>query len=316
MSKVVVDLYGSDLGHEEVLKGCYQALDKKLDLNIIVVGNENEIKELIDSRYKDRIDILHAKDKITCNDNPTTAILLKRNSSMIVGLKYLKEHNDINTFVSAGSSAALITCSFLLLEKNNLSNKIAMAPILPTINGNGVVFLDSGANINCSADDLFGFLKLGVDFYRKKFNKQNVRCAFLSNGTESIKGTHEIQEAIKLSQSLENIDLLGQIEARDVLSGKYDVVVTDGFNGNIALKSYEGMAKTIFSLLKKEIKEGGIKAKIGAFLLKPSLKKIASKLDYNKNTGGALILGLKQNVVKAHGSSTKDAITLAILGFI
>lgn len=316
MVKVAVDLYGSDLGCEEVLKGIYKALDKREDLKIIAVGDEEEINKIVDSNYKDRIDILHAKDKISCNDNPTTVVILKRNSSMIKGLKYLKENKDVKTFVSAGSTAALITCSFLLLEKNGLSEKIALAPILPTIKGNGVVFLDSGATVKCTANDLYGFLNLGADFYRRKFNKQVVKCAFLSNGTESIKGTQEIKDAIELAKELKDIELVGQIEARDVLSGDYDVVVTDGFSGNIALKSYEGMAKTIFTLLKEEINKGGLRAKIGALLLKPSLKKIANRLDYNKNTGGALILGLKQNVVKAHGASTSDAIALAILEFI
>ncbi len=311
--RILIDAFGGDNAPEEIIAGTIEAINEKSGFTAVLVGIEEVIKEKLSSyEYdKDRIEILPASEVITCEEEPTKAVRSKPNSSICVAFKELKEKDDATAFVSAGSTGAVLVGATLKLGRIQGVNRPALCPSLPTlIEDKNVLLLDSGANADCKPINLCQFALMG-SAYAEALGIKNPKVALLSNGTEDEKGNALNHEVFPILKNLRTINFVGNMESREILSGDYDVIVTDGFSGNIALKSTEGAVATLLKLIKSEV-YSSFKGKMGGLLLKPAFKKIRTKMDYG-NKGGALFLGVNKTVIKAHGSAKRGAIKGAIL---
>ncbi len=311
--KIIIDAYGGDNAPSEIIKGALAALKEKENFDLVFVGKESGIKSVLAGEEYDelRVSVVNAEDVISCNESPADAIRKKPDSSIVKSVKILKDDDNAGAFVSAGSTGAVLTAAVLLSPRIKGVNRPALAPLFPNMKGDETLFLDCGANVDCKPINLVQFALMGSVYMSEVKGVANPRVALLSNGTEDAKGNTLTKDAFALLKDCGGINFVGNMEARDILSGDYDVVVTDGFNGNIALKSMEGAIGCIFTELKKEI-YSSFSSKIGGMLLKKSFKKIKDKLDYNKR-GGALLLGMQKTVVKAHGASKAEAFKNAVL---
>ncbi len=311
MYKIVVDCFGGDNSPKANVSGAVMAINAESGFELLLVGDENKIKQEL-SAYKydqSRVQIIHASEVITCEEQPTVAIKSKPDSSMVKSFEELKKGAD--ALVSIGSTGALLTGSVLKVGRIKGVLRPALAPILPTMKGGQVVMLDAGANADCKAPYLVHFAIMGSVYASEVLKIQNPRVALLSNGTEEGKGDELTKEVHGLLKECKHINFVGNVEAREILSGDCDVVVTDGFSGNIALKAMEGVSSAIFGKMMEEVNKS-FKAKIGALLMKPALRAVKNTLDYNKK-GGAVFLGISKTVIKSHGSSKDTAICAAIL---
>ena len=221
-----------------------------------------------------------------------------------------KEDDDVVGIVSAGSTGAVLTGGFMKLGRIRGIHRPALCPVLPTVTGDIVSICDCGANMDCKPEYLEQFAIMG-GVYLKILGKENPRVALLNVGTEDHKGDQRSKETFELLKNNKNINFVGNMEARDLLSGDFDLVVTDGFAGNVLLKSTEGAIKGLLKVLKKEIKSRFL-SKIGALFMRKTFKNIMGKFDYSKY-GGAVLLGCKKLVLKAHGSSNAESIKNAIV---
>lgn len=313
--KVIVDAYGGDNAPKEIVIGALKALSEREGFSIILTGDKCKLTALIDELSdqvpEDRLEIFDAPDVITCDMPPVEAVRKMRNSSLVKGLNLLNTDPDAKAFVSAGSTGAVLTAATLLVKRKPGIVRAGLAPVLPTVKGGRVILIDCGANSECKPEMLLNFAELGADMAKKYLGIPEPKIGLLSNGTEDTKGTDLTREAFKLIKGTE-LNFVGNIEAREILSGDIDVVVSDGFSGNIALKACEGTALAFMTLLKDGIMGGGIRAKIGYLLLKPVLKQIKKTMDYNAY-GGAVFAGLEKTVIKAHGSSKAKSIAAAVL---
>lgn len=311
--KIIVDAYGGDFSPSEVVKGAVDALKEKEGFRVVLVGKEEGIREsLAACGYSgDRVEIVDARDVITCEESPTEAIRKKPDSSICRAIKVLKEDPDAAAFVSAGSTGAVLTGAVLLTKRIAGVSRPALAPVLPTVKGTQVMLLDSGANVDCKAINLVQFAVMGSAYMKEVLGVAKPRVALLSNGPEEKKGCLLTHEVYPLLKERKDICFVGNMEARDILSGEYDVVVADGFYGNIALKSTEGAVNALFTVLKREIKASK-KASVGALLMKGAFRKVKNLLDYNKQ-GGAVLLGMEKTVIKIHGASKAEPVKNAVL---
>lgn len=311
--EIVLDVYGGDYAPAEIVKGAVKALDQKDDLTLVLFGKQEQIIEILKSYTYDekRVKIFDSPEIVTNDDIPTDAIRKKTNSSLVAGLRYLGENENAKAFVSAGSTGAVLTGAVLLLKRIRGINRPALCPVLPTVTDRSVLLMDCGANVECKPVNLVQFAQM-ASAYAKCLNGNDCapKIGLLSNGTEEKKGNTLNKETYPLLKNMPNF--IGNIEGRDILSGVCDIVVCDGYAGNIALKSCEGTALSMFSMIKDGIMKGGLRAKIGYLLLKPVFKSIKKKMDYNKN-GGAVLLGLEKIVIKSHGSSKAETIKNSIL---
>ena len=313
MIKILVDAFGGDNSPEEIIAGSISALNENDTFHLVLVGKQHIIEEQLKSYTydKERVSILNADDVITCEEEPTVAIRRKPNSSISVAFKELKENPEAGAFVSAGSTGAVLVGATLKLGRIKGVNRPALCPSLPTfVDGKQVLLLDSGANADCKPINLVQFAIMG-SAYAESMGVKDPKVALLSNGTEDEKGNALNHQVFPVLKSLKCINFVGNCEARDILSGDYDVVVADGFSGNVALKSMEGAIGVVLKTLKGGI-YGSIKGKIGGLFLKKTFSKLKDKLDYN-NKGGALFLGVNKPVIKAHGSSKRLAIKNTVL---
>lgn len=311
--KIVVDGYGGDNAPQEIVKACVLAVKEIEDLEIIITGKETELKNCLSQNnyVGEKISIVNADEVISCDDeNPAMQIRQKPNSSLVVAVNLLKENEDIKALVSAGSTGAVLSAGFLKIGRIKGVSRPALAPALPSKNNErGVILLDCGANADCKVINLCHFALMGSIYYSKLFNVEKPKVALLSIGTEDAKGKELTKEAFKILKTLP-INFVGNMEARDLTSGKYDVVVSDGFSGNVALKATEGAASFVLNAFKDAAKSSFV-SKIGALLMKGNLKKMSKKLDY-KQYGGSLFLGCKKNIFKAHGDSRANAFLTCI----
>ena len=236
--KVVVDIYGGDNAPKEIVKGCVQALKENRGFDLVLVGKANEIADLLKEQTVEmsRVEIVDAPDVITNDDVPTTAIRTKKESSLVVALDRVKNDEECIGMVSAGSTGAVLTGSFLKIGRIKGISRPALAPLLPTVDGGNVLLIDCGANVDCKPAMLAQFALMGNAYAKAILNKENPRVALMSNGTEDKKGNELTKEAFGLIKELP-VNFVGNMEARDLLSGDFDVVVCDGFWGNVALKS-------------------------------------------------------------------------------
>ena len=310
--RILIDAFGGDNSPEAVVAGAINAVNEREGFDAVLVGDERKISEILQNLSYDRsrVSVLHAPEVITCEEEPTMAIRKKPDSSICVGFKELKENPSAKAFVSAGSTGAVLVGATLKLGRISGVNRPALCPVMPTITGGKVLLLDAGANADCKAINLCQFAVMG-SVYAKTIGIENPRVALLSNGTEDEKGNALCHEVFPLLKNMKDINFVGNCEARDLLSGKYDVIVADGFAGNVAIKSMEGGVVTVMKMLKSLLKSS-FKNKMGALLIKSSLMDFKDKMDYNKS-GGALFIGTQKVVVKAHGSSDEDAIKAAVL---
>lgn len=311
MYKIVIDCFGGDRSPQANVKGAVEALNEKGGFSLVLTGK----KEIIESELakysfdKNRVEIIDAADVISCDEQPTEAIKSKPDSSMMKGFFALKDGAD--AFVSLGSTGALLVGSVLKIGRIKGLSRPALAPVFPTLDGGRVLFLDAGANADCKPLNLFHFALMGSVYAREALKIENPRVGLLSNGTEESKGNELAKNVYPALKNCGLINFCGNVEAREILSGDYDVIVTDGFSGNVSLKSMEGIAGAVFSILKDEI-NASFGAKIGYLFMKKSLKKVKDTLDYNKK-GGAVFLGAKKIIIKAHGASKSSAVKAAVL---
>lgn len=310
--KIVVDGFGGDNAPREVVGGCITAVNVYDDVEIVLTGMQDKLQAELDYfGYKgDKITILPATEVIDCNEQPTVAIRQKKDSSLVVGLNYIAENEEdkeIAGFVSAGSTGAVLTGALFKLGRFDGIKRPALAPPLPNLAGGHTLLIDCGANMDSKPEFLCQFALMGSIYMETMFGVKNPRVGLLNVGVEDAKGNELCHQVFPMLKEMKNINFVGNMEARDIMSGEYDVVVTDGFAGNVALKSCEGAVGFILKNLKSSIKNGGLKAKLGYLFLKKPLKNLKNKVDY-KAIGGSPFLGCKRVVVKSHGNSDATAI--------
>ncbi len=306
--KIIVDAFGGDNAPLSVLEGSALAV-KEYGVNIVLVGHETKIKECAKENNisLDNIEILHADDVMDMHDDPTEIVKSKKNTSMAVGLKALADGLG-DAFVSAGSTGALVVGGSLLVKRIKGVKRVALASFIPGKNNN-YLMLDIGANADCRPEMLYQFAVMGSVYMEKVDQRQNPTVGLLNIGTEDTKGGELQKESYKLLETAP-INFVGNVESREIPKGDIDVVVTDGFTGNIALKLIEGVSLTMFSMIKNVLYKN-LKTKIAALMIKSGLYEIKSKSDYTE-IGGAPLLGTRKPIFKAHGSSNAKAIKNAI----
>ncbi len=307
---IAVDAMGGDNAPFEVVKGVYDASLENSEIQITLIGDETKIKACMDelnASLPSNVTIVHTDVFVTMEDDPMIVMKEKNNSSMAIGLKMLKE-GKVDGFVSAGSTGALHAASTLIVRKIKGVRRSAIATVLPF--GDGTLLLDCGANPTVTADLLSQWAYIGSVYMKRVFGMESPRVGLLNNGTEEHKGTPTAQEAYALLKERKDINFVGNIESKELPNGPCDVIVTDGFTGNITLKLIEGMGKLIFSRLKSMF-TANVGTKVSYLLMKKELKKLKKDFD-SSEYGGAILLGLAKPVIKAHGSSKAKEIRIAI----
>lgn len=312
--KIILDAFGGDYAPNAIVNGAVLSLQEFNDIEIVLCGDEDKIKQELEKIKAEqdflfdesRLHILDAKDVVTNNDKPTEAIRTKKDSSLVKGLDQVKTDDDAIAFISAGSTGAVLTGGFMKIGRLKGLSRPALCPLVPTKKGTPVLLIDCGANMDTKPINLLHFAVMGANYYTAMTGNANPRVALLSVGTEDEKGNELVKKTYPHMSELP-INFVGNMEARDFLSGDYDVVVSDGFAGNTLLKASEGAVLTIVDMLKTTLKTNGFKAKIGGLLVKKPLKKMLKTFDYS-NYGGSPFLGLKKIVIKAHGNSKANSI--------
>lgn len=310
--KFVVDAFGADKGEEVVVRGCVDALNLKSDLELILVGNTDIVEPLLAAcAYdKSRLEVIDAKDTITNNESPTVAIKTKKQSSMVVACDICRERDDVDGIISAGSTGALLTGAIFKIGRLPGVLRPALSPLVPIGNGRYLAICDSGANMDCRPEYLAQFAIMASSLMKAVAGIEKPKVALVSVGEEDKKGNELTHAAFPLVKAT-GVNFVGNMEARYALTGDYDVIVCDGFVGNVLLKTIEGTALYVMRSLKREIMQSK-KAKIGAFFMKGAFSKLKNQMDYQK-VGGACFLGIKKIVVKAHGSSSAEAVCASII---
>ncbi|WP_217585640.1 phosphate acyltransferase PlsX [Lentibacillus saliphilus] len=305
--RLAIDAMGGDHAPNQIVLGALDAINKIEGLHITLVGDENKISPLLPESVAN-IDIIHTEEVITGEDEPVRAVRRKKNASIVLMAKEVKEKRA-DACVSAGNTGALMSTGLFVVGRIPGIARPALSPTLPTIDGNGFLLLDVGANVDAKADHLVQYAIMGSIYAEKVRGIKQPSVGLLNIGTEEGKGNSVIKKAYALLEEAP-IHFIGNVEARDILSGAADVVVTDGFSGNIALKTLEGTAMTMFSMLKDTFMSS-MKTKVAAALVKNDLRGLKNKLDYSEY-GGAGLFGLSAPVIKAHGSSDRRAVFNAI----
>ncbi len=306
MMKIAIDAMGGDNAPKEIVIGAQKAIEAFSDLEILLVGDEKQIQSFLTN--KERIGILHTEEQILATDEPVRAVRRKKTASMVLGATEVKEKRA-DAFISAGNTGALMATGLFVVGRMEGIDRPALAPTLPTIGGEGFLLLDVGANVDAKPENLVQYAMMGSIYSEKVRGIAKPRVGLLNIGTEEKKGTELTKKTFELLQNT-NIHFIGNIEARDLLDGVCDVAVTDGFTGNMILKTVEGTAMSMFKMIKTELMSS-FTSKMAAAVLKPNLKQIKNKLDYSEY-GGAALFGLNAPVIKAHGSSDSQAIFSAI----
>ena len=305
--KIAIDAMGGDFGPKPIIDGVIQALKEK-DFIAYLVGDENQLKPLVPENLINKVRFINSEDVIKMEESATEA--LKRKESTIYKSINLLKEGEVDAVVSAGHSGATMSLATLRLGRIKGIRRPSIATFMPTIKKSYAILLDAGANVDCDAHNLFQFALMGEVYAKVVLNKENVKIGLLSNGEEESKGNSITKEAFALlKESFDNFS--GNIEGNDIFKGEVDVIVTDGFVGNIVLKTSEGAAEIIGKLIKEEINNGGFLVKIGAALLKPVFNSLKKSIDYAEY-GGAPLLGVNGCVIISHGKSNSKAIKNAI----
>ncbi|TVP87947.1 MAG: phosphate acyltransferase PlsX [Alkalicoccus sp.] len=304
--RLAVDAMGGDNAPESVLQGCLTALDTYKDLQLTLIGDKDKITPYIEE--SDRVRIIHTTTVIDAGDSPVKAVRRKKDASMVQAVQLVKD-GEADAAVSAGNTGALMTAGLLVIGRTKGIERPALSPMLPTMKGEGFLLLDVGANMEAKPGHLVQYAIMGDVYMRKVRGMDSPRIGLLNVGSEAGKGTELAKAAYEELEKMP-LNFIGNVEARDLLDGAADVVVCDGFSGNLVLKTIEGTAISLFSLLKDEL-TSSLKNKLAAGVLKPSFKRVKNKMDYSEY-GGAGLFGLNAPVIKAHGSSDAQAFFSAV----
>jgi glycerol-3-phosphate acyltransferase PlsX len=307
--KVVLDAMGGDHAPQVNIEGAVQTVQESDDIEVILVGDETAVRqELKGRKYRaGRISVVHASQVVEMHESPTAAIRKKRDSSIRVGLGLVKA-GKADAFVSAGHSGAVMGTSLLLLGMSKGVDRPAIATLMPTLRDT-FILLDVGANVDCKPENLQQFALMGNIYCKLVLGREKPKVGLLSIGEEDVKGNELTKEAFKLIRQ-SSINFIGNIEGKDIFTGAADVVVCDGFTGNIALKISEGLAEAILKMLKREI-SNVTAGRIGYLMLKPAIRNFKKKTDYDE-FGGAPLLGINGTSIISHGRSSAKAIRNAL----
>lgn len=312
MEKVVIalDAMGGDYAPEQTVKGAVEAVNSSDEIRVILVGKQDMIaKELEKYEYaKEDIEVVHASEIIDMGDVPTVAIKDKKDSSLVVAMRLVRE-GKADALVSAGSTGAVLVGGQLVVGRLKGIKRPPLAPFIPTTKGFSLL-IDCGANVDARPEHLVQFAQMGSIYYENVMGKKNPTVALLNIGTEEEKGNQLVKDTKPLMKECKNINYIGSVEARELVSGAADVIVCEAFVGNVVLKFFEGLALTLFGSLKEGLMSS-TRTKLGALLIKPALKGLKNQFD-TSSQGGAPLLGLKGLVVKAHGNSSSKEIEIAL----
>lgn len=304
MKKIAIDAMGGDYAPKAIVEGVNQAIQAFSDIEIQLYGVESKIREFL--TVNERVQIIHTDEKISSDDEPAKAIRRKKGSSMVLAAQAVK-NGESDAVISAGNTGALLASGIFIIGRIKGIDRPGLMSTLPTIDGKGFDMLDLGANAENNPVHLHQYAILGSFYAKNVRGIDKPKIGLLNNGTEDTKGDSLRKEVYELLQNDKSLEFIGNVEARDLMNGVADVVVTDGFTGNAVLKTMEGTAMSIMSSLKTALLSGGIKSKLGALLLKDSLYSLKEQMDY-ASAGGAVLFGVKAPVVKCHGSSDKKAV--------
>ncbi|WP_149095805.1 phosphate acyltransferase PlsX [Paenibacillus terrae] len=307
--RIAIDAMGGDNAPEATVEGALSAAAEWKDTDITLVGDRERIESVLNGRaLPANLIIRHASETIDAQDEPVKAVRRKKDASMVVAGRMVKE-GEADAMISAGNTGALMTTGLLVVGRMAGIERPALAPMIPTIDDQGVLALDLGANMDAKPEHLAQYALMGSLYRQKVHGVASPRVGLLNVGTEAGKGNELTKLAYPLIEQL-SVNFVGNVESRDVLTGNCDVLVCDGFAGNIMLKSLEGTAGAIFSLLKEQFSKS-LKTKLAAALIMSELRSLKNKLDY-KEHGGAPLLGLSGLVLKSHGSSDGIAVKNAV----
>lgn len=311
ITKVALDAMGGDNAPHEIIKGAMDAIGKRKDIKVFLVGQEDVIKkELENYTYEaEQVEVVNATEVIETAEPPVMAIRKKKDSSIVVAMNMVKK-GEADAFVSAGSSGAILVGGQLIVGRIKGVERPPLAPLIPTDKGVSLL-IDCGANVDARSSHLVQFAKIGSIYMENVMGIKNPRVAIVNIGAEEEKGNALVKETFPLLKACEDINFIGSIEARDIPYGMADVIVCEAFVGNVILKLYEGVG----AVLIKKVKAGmmtTLRSKIGAFLVKPALKTTLKSFDASEH-GGAPLLGLNGLVVKTHGSSKAKEVSNSII---
>lgn len=308
--RIIIDAMGGDNAPKEIIKGAVR-VKRELGVDVTLVGIEERVRECLAAEGCDDIDVVNATEVVTMEDDPSTAIRRKKDSSMAVALNLLRDGAG-DAVVSAGSTGALLTGATLTVKRIRGIRRAALAPVLPA-GEHGVMLIDCGANVECTAEYLLQFAFMGSFYARKLMGCEAPRVGLLNVGTEDTKGgtlQHQAFALLKKAGDEGRINFVGNIEGTDVFAGNVEVVVTDGFTGNVLLKTTEGVIKFMMGALKGVFYKSTVN-KLAAAVLKGDLKEMKKSMDVNE-VGGTALIGISKPVVKAHGSSNAASIFAAV----
>lgn len=311
--RIAVDAMGGDNAPKEIVLGGLKAAAERKDVTIMFYGDEDAIKAEIEGPTPDNVEIIHAADKILSEDDPVRAVRSKRESSMVMAARAVR-NGEADALISAGNTGALLTSGLLVVGRMKGVERPALMAALPNLAniGDSVLLIDCGANAESKASYLNQYAVMASAYARAVLKKDAPSVGLLNNGTEDNKGNDLTKEAFGLLKANDQINFTGNIESREILNGVADIVVADGFTGNAVLKSVEGTAAAVMKLVKNAIVDGGVSSKLGGLLIKGSLKDMMTKIDLDQ-AGGGILFGVKAPVLKAHGSSNATSVFHTIL---
>lgn len=309
LTTIAIDAMGGDNAPQAIVQGAIEALKENENVKIVLVGTKEPVDaELAKYSYdKDRVELVYTTEEIDMGDHSVQAIRQKKDSSMVVAMKMLKE-GTVDAMISAGSSGALLAGGQLVVGRVKGVERAPFAPILPTETG-ATLLIDSGANVDASPSHLVQYAKMGDIYYQCAMGKKPT-VGIVNIGLEEEKGNKLVKETFPLLKECKDINFVGSVEAREIPAGAVDVVVCDAFTGNVIVKLYEGMAKTLLHIIKAGLMTS-LKSKIGALLIKKSLKDTLKQFDAAEH-GGAPMLGLNGLLIKTHGNSSHMEIKNAV----
>lgn len=311
MIRIAVDVYGGDNAPGCVIDGAVEALEMLPDVSILFFGAQAEVEKLLAEKTYDkaRVSVVDAPGVITNHDSPTLAIRRKLDSSLVRAMDAVKK-GEADALVTAGSTGATLAGGIFRVGRIKGIDRPALCPVLPTAGDKPVMLVDCGANAECKPEYLVQFALMGQAYMKGVMGIEDPKVGLLNIGAEDEKGDTLRKSAFPLLKENDKINFYGNVEARDALTGCVQVIVCDGFSGNILLKSTEGAVQLLFGKLKEGL-YSSTRAKVGALLVKPALKGVKNQLDYEQY-GGAALLGVTGALVKAHGSSKAHAFACAI----
>lgn len=311
MIRVAVDAMGGDYAPAEMVKGVIDAVTLRQDIKVYLVGRKDAVeKELKKRSYSgSQIEVIHAEEVIETAEPPVMAIRKKKQSSIVMGMNMVKE-KKADAFVSAGSSGAILVGGQVIVGRIKGVERPPLAPLIPTEKGVSLL-IDCGANVDARASHLVQFAKMGSIYMENVLGVKNPKVAIVNIGAEEEKGNALVKETFPLLKNCPDVNFVGSIEAREIPHGQADVIVCEAFVGNVILKLYEGLSGTLVGVIKQGMMQS-FKSKIGALLVKPSLKKTLKTFDATEY-GGAPLLGLNGLVVKTHGSAKAKEVTNSII---